>query len=48
MKKKQLNLLLTENTEEEDEQEEYEMPSFFEGIENHWHKDGPDLEGIVK
>ena len=38
----------TENTEEEDEQEEYEMPSFFEGIENHWHKDGPDLEGIVQ
>tara|TARA_Y100000114_G_C11763490_1_gene331397 strand:- start:4241 stop:5104 length:864 start_codon:yes stop_codon:yes gene_type:complete len=37
-----------ENTEEEDEQEEYEMPSFFEGIENHWHKDGPDLEGIVQ
>ena len=37
-----------ENTEQEDEQEEYEMPSFFEGIENHWHKDGPDLEGIVQ
>tara|TARA_R100000773_G_scaffold39829_2_gene35504 strand:+ start:253 stop:1116 length:864 start_codon:yes stop_codon:yes gene_type:complete len=36
-----------EQETEDDETEEYEMPSFFEGIENHWDKDGPDLEGMA-